>query len=185
MDRRGPAHNPDRAEEPWVGRSTDEYVALREQLDELTTRVVADGLVGTLAGGRTFDELSSRTAATYRALLREVGVPGRRPGHRRTAAARGSRGFAETRVLTGAAGMGGIVALAAAGAPLAAVAVLSPIILDTPAFDAQNAAQSACGVDRPDFGPEGGRVVRFDRSADAHRTRVAEAWACAARAQAV
>lgn len=146
---RGPAHNPDRSEELWFGQPVEKYAALREQLDELASNTVANGLIGALIAG-DFESLGSNTRAAYRALLREVGPPaGRSPGRRRVTTGR-ARGSARLELVGAgsAAGLAGLAGLAAAtGSPVVAAVfagVSLPIIL----------GESSEGLVELDFEPE-------------------------------
>lgn len=139
----GPAHNPDRAEEPWFDASIDQLGELRARLEEEigATSVVANGLVGAIVA-KDFDGLSKQTRADYRKLLREVGPPNGRPAKiRRRAGARGA--VALELVSAGTlAGAGATMAVSGAPWPLTAfVGGLAPIILDEAGDDAQTATQ--------------------------------------------
>lgn len=139
----GPAHNPDRSEEPWFNATIDQLAELRGRLEDKhsATSVTANGLVGALIA-KDFDGLSFTTAAKYRKLLREIGPPNGRPVkvRRRT----GARGAVALELVSAGtlAGAGATMAVSGAPWPLTAlVGGLAPIILDPPDDDAQTATQ--------------------------------------------
>jgi hypothetical protein len=126
MTRPGPAHNPDRSEEPWFEATIDELAELRRALEEDFDQPVqvANGIVGAIIA-RTYDSLGTPTRARYRRLLREVGPPPSQAPKRRRV--RAERGYSTVQTAGDGALAGAVLVMARFPAVGASLAVLGAV----------------------------------------------------------